>query len=219
MNYLQDVNQYQLGSITYFYETGKRNINEAVGIISSGSHDPGGKSYGIYQLASSTGMLSQFIAFYQIKASQYFTDVTLIKIFDHVQIATNMFDEKWHWLAINNSLTFAKIQHAFIAQTLFDPLIKYLTDQNISKEHITLAIKEAIWSLGVQHGKALLILQQSYADHKNLKEEINFVKCLYRNRANYINQLSTLHESMKKNICIRYEKECAEIINKLIKNI
>lgn len=212
-----DINQYQLGSITYFYETGKRNINEAVGVISDDAHDPGGKSYGIFQLAFKTGMLNKFIAFYQVTASQHFTDMTLLKIFDHVQIASKQFDEKWQWLAKNNSLIFAKLQHTFIAQMSFNPLIKYLTDQNIAHELITLAIKEAIWSLGVQHGKALLILQQSYADHKNLRDEVAFIKCLYKNRANYVNQLSSLQASMKKNICIRYDKECAEIIDKLIR--
>lgn len=214
---LQEVSQYQLGSITYFYETGKRNLNEAVGVISNDAHDPGGKSYGIFQLASKTSMLNKFIAFYQITASQYFTDITLVKIFDDVPIASNQFDEKWQRLAKNNSLIFAKLQHAFIAQMSFNPLIKYLTDQNIAHELITLAIKEAIWSLGVQHGKALLILQQSYADHTNLRDEVAFIKCLYKNRANYINQLSSLETAMKKNICIRYGKECAEIIEKLIK--
>lgn len=214
---VQDANPYQLGSITYFYESGKRNIYEAVGVISSGFNDPGGKSYGIYQLASKTDTLKNFIGFFKIKTAHYF-DNTLTGYFDTVVIASIEFDEKWRWLAKQFPIAFANIQHDFIAATHYDPLIKFFTDRNISADTISPALKEALWSLGVQHGKALMILENCYAEFNNVLDERSFIETLYKHRTKYVHHLTTLNETMKINICKRYEKECAEIIAMLINN-
>lgn len=180
-------------------------------------HDPGGKSYGIYQLASKTNALKDFIAFLRLKAQLFFENNNFNYFFDSIEIASQEFDEKWCWLAKQLPLAFAKIQHEFIASTHFDPLIQFLTDRNIALNDITPAIKEALWSLGVQHRKALIILEKCYSEFSNIQEEELFIKNLYQHRTNYVNQLTILNETMKRNISKRYEKECAEIIATLIK--
>lgn len=212
----QNENQFQPGAITYFYESGKRNIIEAAGVISSGKNDPGGKSYGIYQLASKTGTLQNFIVFFKKHFKNFTDNLSYLNVFDHLNLASAEFDDKWRWLALQAPIVFANIQHAFIAETHFNPLINYLYENNISQEKITPAIQESLWSLGVQHGKAKLILQRVLAELITIIDELTFINCLYKHRALYVQQLSSLNAQMKANICARYQKESAEIINTLI---
>lgn len=211
-----DKNHYQLGTITYFYESGKRNIVEAVGIISSGAHDPGGKSYGIFQFASNTTTLKKFIDFFKQYAHQFFVDKNISKLFDEVKLAATDFDEKWRKLAVQAPHDFADIQRAFISESHFEPLFNYLVANNICPDKITPAIQEALWSLGVQHGKALMILRQTLNEVKTISDEQTFITHLYNNRAKYIQQLSTLNAHIKASLCARYEKEKAEIFVRLI---
>ncbi len=81
---VQQENHFQLGAITYFYESGKRNILEAVGVISIGINDLGGKSYGIYQLASKVGTLGKFIQYFNKNYEKYFKDHLYRNIFNDV---------------------------------------------------------------------------------------------------------------------------------------
>lgn len=213
---IQEENQFQLGAITYFYESGKRNILDAVGVISTGINDPGGKSYGIYQFASRVGTLKNFIQFFNQNYAKYFKDNAFQNLFNNVVLASDEFDKKWQFLAAHATLIFGNIQHDFIAETHFNSLIQYLSARNIQQDQLTPAIQESLWSLGVQHRKAITILQTTLDELNTISDELEFIHCLYKHRAIYVQRLETLNALMKQSICARYQKECAEIIEVLV---
>jgi hypothetical protein len=68
----------------------------------------------------------------------------------------------------------------------------------------------------VQHRKARIILQLTLDELKTIADEKEFIYCLYKHRAAYVQQLPNLNPQMKQNLCARYQKECDEIIETLI---
>ena len=131
------VNLTHLGSVSAKYESGKR----GAGTISSGKGDHGGKSYGIYQLASKTGTLQKFI-----KMSGFAND------FAGLSPGSQAFDDKWKQLA--NNPNFADAQHNFIKITHYVPAIDALRKAGFDVSKKGRAVHEAIYSTAVQYGPA-----------------------------------------------------------------
>ena len=97
------------GSISRKYEPGYEPGNDGPGAISSGKRDPGGKSYGLYQLSSKKGTLQIFL-----KQTGY----------DQVikgKIGSSEFDKSWQRIAAEDP-KFAAAQHSFIETTHFNPV-------------------------------------------------------------------------------------------------
>ncbi len=94
--------------------------------------------------------------------------------------------------------------------------MQYLLEKKIQQEKLTPAIQESLWSLGVQHGKAITILQATLDELTTINNELEFINCLYKHRAAYVQQLTTLNAQMKSSLCARYKKESTEIIEVLV---
>jgi len=131
---------HRLGQLSEQYETGGR----GPGTVSSGQGDPGGVSYGSYQLATNRGRPQEFLA---NEGAAWAAE------FGGAAPATNAFSATWRDIAAREPQAFADAQHAFIQRTHYDVQADRVQDRTgldvASRSH---AVQDAVWSTAVQHG-------------------------------------------------------------------
>jgi hypothetical protein len=126
-----------LGKLSEKYESGGR----GPGTVSTGKGDPGGVSYGTYQLASKIGRADQFV-------TKYYPDE-----FKGLKGGTDEFTKKWKELADKDPKALHANEHAFIKETHYDPQVKKLAkDVSLDVTKRSAALRDAVWSVAVQHG-------------------------------------------------------------------
>lgn len=162
--------------------------------ISTGAGDPGGVSYGKYQLASKTGTLQSFL-----KQSGYDS------VFHGLTPGTQPFNDKWLSLAHNQS--FKEAENQFIVDTHYKPVEDHASQLGIPVDNDM--IKEALFSMSVQHSGANSIVDKavrSLQGRDNLTDK-DVLKALYSARSNYVSNLKTLSAPIKASILNRYRDE------------
>jgi murein DD-endopeptidase MepM/ murein hydrolase activator NlpD len=136
----------ELGILSAKYETGGR----GPGVVSSGVGDPGGVSYGSYQMASKTGTAKRFVTQ---------NDFPWLKDFSNLTPGTTDFSACWKRIAANDTDAFQKCQHQYIKRTHYDPLAaKILSENNVDVNTRSSALQNVVWSTAVQHGPATPIV-------------------------------------------------------------
>lgn len=137
---------HRLGTLSARYESGAR----GPGAVSSGRNDPGGVSYGLYQLASRTGTAAAFVA---AEGRRWSADLAGHKP------GSAAFSAAWQAVARRDGAAFGAAQHAFIARTHYDPAILGVRGQTgLDLDARADAVRDACWSVAVQHGAATRIL-------------------------------------------------------------
>ena len=107
-----------LGDLSASYES-----NGDPGCISTGWNDPGGKSYGSYQLASNMGSVQEYIDW--LCANEYWFGPELNKYY----VGSAQFDAAWKWLAEGgNREDFARSQHDYIKYAYYDRAVRYIVE-------------------------------------------------------------------------------------------
>lgn len=140
-----------LGTLSAKYETGGR----GPGTVSTGSGDPGGVSYGSYQMATKMGTVTRFVT---QAAFQWSTD------FANLQAGTAQFTAVWKRIATDQTDAFQRAQHEFIKKTHYDLLVaKILTDDSLDVNSRSRAVQDVVWSTAVQHGGATPIVHRACA--------------------------------------------------------
>jgi hypothetical protein len=127
----------ELGHLSEKYESSGR----GPGTVSTGEGDPGGVSYGSYQLASRIGRADAFVKKY------YPTE------FDGLKGGTPEFTAKWKALAERDPVGLHKNEHEYIKATHHDPQVKKLLAElkfDVSKRNRV--VQDAVWSTAVHHG-------------------------------------------------------------------
>lgn len=183
-----------LGFISRKYET----YNEDPGTISNTKGDPGGKSYGIYQLALKTGTLGNYV-----RQSKFEGNLTQYKL------ASPEFDRTWKQLAVEYPEEFREDQHNFITRTHYNPV---RSNSNLPD---TQAINEALYSMSVQHGRAKQIVEAAESNITEEDTEYDIIDKLYEARSEYIHDLRNrgkLNPRLAANIISRYQREHADVI-------
>lgn len=178
-----------LGSVTQKYESG----NLGPKSISTGKGDPGGKSYGTYQLSLNTGTLRRFLNWSGFD-----------KVFQGMLLASDKFDNTW--IALCSTDAFVLAQHEFIRETHYEPLRKYATVLDIPDHP---AINEALWSMSIQHGKASKIVDKAHDMLKDVYTTKECIQCLYQARCDYVDALGM--PNLKK----RYASELKDVLGML----
>ena len=141
----------ELGVLSAKYETGGR----GPGTVSTGAGDPGGVSYGSYQMASKMGVVQRFVA--QV-GFQWASD------FQNLTAGTAPFTAAWKRIAADQTDAFQKAQHEFIKRSHYDPLAaKVLADNKVDVNTRSFAVQNAVWSTAVQHGGATPIVGRAIA--------------------------------------------------------
>ena len=139
----------ELGSLSAKYETSGR----GPGTVSTGSGDPGGVSYGSYQMATKTGTVKMFVTQADFRWNADFKDLIP---------GTAAFTAKWKQIAIAEPVAFQATQHEFIKRTHYDPLVtNILNEKSLDVNKRSRALQDAVWSTSVQHGGASPIVHNA----------------------------------------------------------
>lgn len=141
----------EVGILSAKYETGGR----GPGVVSTGAGDPGGVSYGSYQMASKMGVVQRFVTQAGFPWAKDFQGLTA---------GTAPFTAAWKRIAAAETDAFQKAQHAFIKRSHYDPLAaKVLADNKVDVNTRSFAVQNVIWSTAVQHGGATPIVGRAIA--------------------------------------------------------
>lgn len=141
----------RLGVLSEMFESGGR----GAGAVSSGSGDPGGVSYGIWQLASRTGTAAAFMA---DEGSPWRA------AFAGALPGSAAFSAMWRAVAAREPDAFAAAQHDFIERTHYRPAVATVlarTGCDLDARHA--AVRDVAWSVAVQHGGAVAVLTNGVA--------------------------------------------------------
>ncbi|MCB2059851.1 MAG: hypothetical protein R3E09_05775 [Novosphingobium sp.] len=175
---------HRLGQLSERFESGGR----GPGAVSSGRSDPGGVSYGIYQLSSRAGTAAAFVAAEGARWREEFSGAAP---------GSEAFSSVWKAIAAREPDAFAEAQHGFIERTHYRPAVAAVferTGLDLDSRHP--AVRDATWSVAVQHGGAAKILAAAIgrADTATPREDAGYDRCLveaiYCERGAYVLRLA-----------------------------
>ena len=190
------------------------NKNDHLGFV-SGEFESGGNpgviakdnigyAYGAWQMNSQVGALRDFVK--SIKNDERFAHLAELKI------DSPEFQNEWARVAKEYPNAFLEKQHEFIEKTKFKPVLDYARSAGLNTTNR--AVQEALWSQAVQHGfegnKKIIDAAVKKVGKSSSADEI--VRALYESRADYINGLSTLSDSLKVQINDRYRRESSKAL-------
>ena len=178
----------ELGSLSQKFESG----TSGAGTVSSGRGDPGGVSYGTFQLSSKAGTAASFMKF-MTKQGQG-------ERFKGLKPGTPAFSKAWKEEAAANP-NFENLQKEYIKKTHFDPVRKHATSEGVPDNE---AVNQVLWSIGVQHGGAKGIV--SRAKIKPSDDTSTVINKLYDSRIKYVKGLK-MAASTKQSLLNRYTQE------------
>ena len=137
---------HQLGSLSMTFETGGRGPRT----INPGRNDPGGPSYGSYQLATNFGQPQNFL---RNEGRRWLPE------FRGAAPGTPAFNRVWQTIADRDPQAFEEAQHAYIERTHYSPVVQsVLRRTGLDLNSRSDAVRDATWSSSVQHHSAPQIL-------------------------------------------------------------
>jgi LysM repeat protein len=140
-----------LGALSERYETGGR----GPGTVSSGRGDPGGVSYGVYQLAGNLGRPQQFLA---NEGRAWAAE------FGGSSPGSAAFTTAWKAIAAREPESFAAAQHAYIERTHYQVQVEHVKDATgLDLSTRSAALKDVAWSTSVQHGPQSQVIVRAMA--------------------------------------------------------
>lgn len=174
----------KLGVLSTKYETGGR----GPGTVSTGTHDPGGISYGSYQFATNTGDAELAVASREFK--RWAAD------FKGLAPGTKEFGDRWKEVTKRDPAAFQDAQHAYTKRSHYDPAVASIKhDTHLDFNDRSDAVRNAVWSVSVQHGKAVRILLRAvnHTDMMLKRTDPEYDKALidniYHDRIAYVTSL------------------------------
>lgn len=183
----QPISKYRIGSLSSSMES-----HGDPSII--GTDNAGGPSYGLYQIATNPGTMKLYIKYLQ-KSPQYEIYADLLNQAGGNEGAKNkskQFVDMWKKLSKDDS--FNDSQFNFIVDTHLSPLIdKAKLPELLDIEHRHPVVKDALYSISVQHAGALKILNDTlielYQHYGDNVDDETLLKTLYKNRTEYVRAL------------------------------
>ena len=144
------------GSLAELRETTKAQ-GGGVGTVSSGRRDPGGASFGSFQLSANSGNVEAFVK--SIHAVSWSADLRGLKPSDP------LFKQRWQAIAAREPEAFRRAQQEYLAQARYYPAVDFVWKKTgLDLDRRSDAVREAIWSTSGQHGDAETFLPQAVAD-------------------------------------------------------
>ncbi len=107
--------------------------------------DPGGLSYGTYQLSSRKGTLGEFVK--SPEAKKFAGEL------EGLRETSPEFDKKWQGIAAREPGAFQKAQSDFVTRTHFDrPVARIASETGYDINRASASIAKTVYSTNVQHG-------------------------------------------------------------------
>ena len=216
---------YRIGTLSGMYEA---NHNPAT----IGKDNAGGPSYGMYQIATTTGTMNKYINYLSVHPEYRKYANTLNMAGGDLAAREKMQSFVNAWINLSKDNDFNESQYNFIIDTHLNPLINSIEEKdilNLNNRHPV--VKDALYSISVQHGKAPLIVNNALHNIKEMygKNSVNIddaiiLKSLYDSRKNYVQSLpesqylgdGKITKQEKINIINkRYPKELQDALNYL----
>ncbi len=174
---------YRLGALSEYYESGGR----GAGAVSGGQGDPGGVSYGLYQLASRAGTAADFV---KTEGAPWAEELSAIP-------GSPAFSAAWKAIAARAGAQFGNAQYAFIERSHYRPVVTAVRaasghDLDARPD----AVRDACWSAAVQHGAAAQLLIGAVADadaaypRGTVAHDRATIEAAYRRRTAYVRAIA-----------------------------
>jgi hypothetical protein len=200
-----------LGTLSRRYES-----RGDAGIVSDGEGDPGGVSYGLYQLATNRGVPQRFVEFLDGRYPAF-----------HAVLAgsvpgTAEFTEAWKALAADDPEAFGAAQHAFIRKEYYDK-VRIALEQEFEDLDLlgrSKALNDVLWSTAVQHGVkgGTTIFRQALADTGVLEvEDEELILRVYAERgrrtaAGALVHFASSSAQLQREVAERFDGELADAL-------
>lgn len=136
-----------IGDLSKEYES-----NGDIGAISTGEGDYGGKSYGMYQLASNVGSVDDFIAWGLNSDYSWIAEEL-----DKYEIGSYDFDNAWTYFANNDYENFYNMQHSYAIHKYYDVSVELLREHLFNIENHSETMKDVIFSRAIQYGTGNIV--------------------------------------------------------------
>lgn len=205
-----------LGSLSAKYETGGR----GPGTVSTGAGDPGGVSYGSYQMASKMGVPQKFV---KQDGFPWLTD------FQNLTAGSAEFTACWKRIAASDVDAFQKCQHAYIKQTHYDLLVaKILNDDQLDVNTRSRALQDVVWSTAVQHGGNTSMVHKALANVRCARIDPAFdeqlIRAIYAERGRKkadgnLVYFSKSSPNVQKGVANRFQNELNDALAMLAKEV
>ncbi|MFC4769027.1 stalk domain-containing protein [Effusibacillus consociatus] len=199
----------QLGILSAKYES-----NGDPGVIGNTPGDPGGKSYGAYQLASNMGRVDDFLKWLSGVNYGYWEKLHEARKRDGWTLGEN-FDKVWRQLAQNDREGFLALQHGYIKYSHYDVAAKILKDRygfDISTR--SNALKNVLWSVAVQHGPGIVEDFFGNVDLKHMNDR-QIITAVYDERMKVEIYFRSSSPSVKRAVYNRFVNEKADALKML----
>lgn len=174
----------RLGALSETHESGGR----GPGTVSTGLRDPGGASYGTYQLASRTGTVAAFLGAEGVRWSRDF--------FGRLPGSAE-FNAAWKAVAARDPAAFADAQHAFIERTHYRPVVAAVKSRTgLDLDGRADAVRDAIWSCAVQHGRAAVVVCRGVTEADRIgprhaaRYDRDLLEAIYAARCDYVRKVA-----------------------------
>jgi hypothetical protein len=148
---------HRLGNLSMKYETGCVPGQEAkaAATVSGGVNDPGGRSYGAYQMTSTASSGAVVLEFLKHEGAVWAPAFARLD-----PTAAGAFGTEWKRAATAEPDTFFTAQHKFIERTHYNKAVaKVLAHTKVDLDTAGDAVRDVVWSMSVQHGRAAKVIE------------------------------------------------------------
>ncbi len=193
----------KLGFVSAKYETGGYNG----GLVSSGSGDYGGVSYGVPQFSTKTGSADSFVSWLKK------TNPNMAKAFGNSKAGTEAFSSAWKQVYSQYGESFTKQQ----TQYAYDNFVKPLADKAYKKYGVdytkSRALQELIFSTAIQFGGGDLGLA-ALGNVSAKMSDAEIINASYDKKiANYKNFFKSSSSSVQESVRNRFVKERNDVLS------
>ena len=202
--------QGRIGRLSEKYESGGR----GPGTVSGGKDDPGGVSYGTYQLASRTGTVARFVETEGAAWADELSDTP----------GTATFSAAWRRIAEAEPDAFDDAQRAFIRRTHYEPVVKAVSAATgVNLDIFPDAVRDVAWSVAIQHGGAAKILIAAIGK-TGAGDPARLIEAIYAERTAYVLKVAGRYRGRQRALLenitrSRYPAELADALAMLRKEL
>ena len=135
--------------------------------VSNGYGDLGGVSYGLYQLATNTGSVKEFLDFVKDYSNDALANYG--RVLSQFKIGSTEFSNLWKDIGNIDPNGFTELQDAYIKSRFYDIAVKKLKNNYFDIDKHSDAMKAVVFSRSVQYGPGNIVDLFEYAVDWKLK--------------------------------------------------
>jgi hypothetical protein len=128
-------------------------------------------------------------------------------------VGSTSFNNSWKALASNDPTGFDKVQHDFIQQSHYDPVVsKVKSGIGLNLNTRSAALQNVVWSMGVQHGSGGAYKLFRNAGIRPSMSDQEIINRLYNERMKVDKYFSRSSSSIKASVKRRFQSELKDAL-------